>query len=74
MTRVRTSLSLRGIQGIFSSQPEMFESDGTLLQNDLPASYVMDAVKGPLVIRRVVSGDGSSAGKKEVWEMRRPPG
>jgi hypothetical protein len=24
----------------------------TLLENDLPASYVMDAVKGPLIIRK----------------------
>ena len=24
----------------------------TLLENELPASYVMDAIKGPLVIKR----------------------
>ncbi len=38
----------------------------TLLKNGLPASYVMDAVKGPLVIKRDEECIGSLCGSAMV--------
>lgn len=44
-------LPLRGVD-FFRQIRKYLRAMATLLEKDLPVSYVMDAVKGPLIIRR----------------------
>ena len=48
----RTALPLPGIQEVLSSHKKVFEGHDQLLENGHPASLVMEALKGPLVIKQ----------------------